>query len=215
MRSMNSKKTKSGTIVVDDIEYNECPPSRLVKMMSCCWATKLVNKGMLRIRHLDYFRKRENSVLGDPNEGKGLFHLNGRSMNIESSSDVYIWCSSFPAISKERMRLLAKQGDDYNCKLVIHDPHSLIQKISDWLSRNIQGSWVQCGAVCYNRGEEVSKSTLNSQKFHCNVFQKAESFSEDNEYRVSVTIRNSNKLKQKYIDLNLGDCRELLSIEKL
>ena len=208
-------ETKTGTIIVGSIEYNEFPPpTRLVKTMSRHWAQELVNKGLLRIRHLDFFRAWENAALGDPNDGNGIFHLDGHPMNTGSVNDVYAWCSSFPNINKERISLFVEQSD-YDCMLVINNPQLLFQKISHCLSKTMPGFLVHCGAVHYNRGEGVDKSTLNSQKFHFNVFQKSGSFSEDIEYRMSVTKTNFETLEEKYIDLNLGDCSDLLSIEEL
>ncbi len=214
-REMGIEKTKSDTLLLNGVEYNELPPPGcLIKTMSKTWALELLKNGVLRVRHLNYFRKWENSILGDPNDGNALYHLNGHSMNTGSVNDVYAWCLSYPEIINERLNLIAEQGN-YDCMVVVKRPKAMFDRISNWLSANKPGFWVHCGAVKYNRGEEVDKKTLNSQKFHYNVFQKSDCFSEDKEYRLSVTNTTFTQQEDEYIDLILGDCRDLLSIEEL
>ena len=63
-------RTQTGTFLVNGIEYNERPPpERLVRVMKRKWAEELASKGSLRLHTLEYFRKWENKVLGDPNDG--------------------------------------------------------------------------------------------------------------------------------------------------
>jgi hypothetical protein len=212
---MAIEKTKTGTFISDGIEYNETPvPKMLVKAMSKEWADPLVYKGKLRIHHLNYFRNWENKVLGDPNDGNGQYHLNGQPMETGSTNDVYALCMSFPKVSHSRLNIFAEQSG-YNCLVFIHDPEVLFQRIKKWLVANYHGFKVHCGAVKYNRGSEVDKKTLNKQQFHYNVFQKAPSFKEDQEYRLSVTNCTFVPLKNKYIDLVIGNCNDIASIEEL
>ncbi len=209
------KRTKSGTIISCGIEYNEFPPPKLlVKAMKKKRASPLIKAGILRIQSIEYFKKWENEVLGDPNDGEGLYHLKDNPMQTGSVNDVYAWCLSRPAISSDRIKLFSKHSG-YDCLVVVHNPELLFNKIKAWFSKNLPGYWLHCGLVKYDRGNEVHKKTLNSQKFHYNVFQKASYFKEDLEYRLSVTNTTFSRLSEEHIDLSLGNCRDILSIEEL
>lgn len=209
-------------MLFNGIEYNDFPaPKLLVKAMSRKHADLLLESGILRIRHLEYFRNWENKALGDANDGKGRYLLKGNPMDTDSINDVYAWCLSFSEIADSRLTLFADQGE-YDCKLVIHDPNEMFQKIKIWLVQNHPQLWVNCGTVKYDRCQEVDKKTLNSQQFHFNVFQKAVSFKEDQEYRLSIinyTFRclhnECSPTEDKYIDLKIGSCRDIVSIEEL
>src|SRR5437763_12807747 len=79
-------RTKSGTLVVDGVEYSTYPPPRaIVKAMQHQWANQLVIAGSMRFGSLEYYRKLENAVLGDPNDGEGLFHMNAHPFAVGSS----------------------------------------------------------------------------------------------------------------------------------
>lgn len=219
---INIERTQSGTFLSNGIEYNDFPtPGLLVKAMSRKHAESLLDSGILRIRHLEYFRNWENKVLGDANDGKGQYLLKGNPMDTDSINDVYAWCLSYPEIADSRLTLFTEQGG-YNCKLVIHDPEELFQRIRKWLANNRSKLWVNCGAVKYDRSQEIDKETLNSQPIFFNVFQKAASFIEDHEYRLSIincTFRclhnECSPTEGKYIDLEIGSCRDIASIEDL
>ena len=212
---MNIEQTQRRTHWCNGIEYNELPPPVcLVKAMSKKYASNLVKRGELKIHHLSYFRAWEDKVLGDPNDGKGLYHVNGHPMDIRSANDVYAWCTSFPEITIERLHLIAEQGK-YDCMIVVRNPQVIFERINNWLSENQRGFLVHCGEVKYSRGDEVDKETLNSQKFHFNVFQKDVRFKDDKEYRLSVTNSTFRNLEKKYIKLVLGDCSDVVTIEEL
>ncbi len=61
----------------------------------------------------------------------------------------------------------------------------------------------------------MDKRTLNSQKFHFNVFQKDPSFAPDMEYRLSLTDTSLRPQQKNLVDLAVGDCSDILSIEEL
>lgn len=219
---MNIQRTLSGTILSDGIEYNNFPaPRLLVKAMSREHADPLIDSGKLRIWHLEYFRNWENKILGDANDGNSQYLVDGHPMETSSMNDVYAWCLSSPKIADSRLTLFAEHGE-YDCKVVIHDPVEMFQRIKKCLVQNHPKLWVHCGAVKYDRDQEVDKNTLNSQQFHYNVFQKAASFKEDREYRLSITNCAFERLhdecsspKEKYIDMEVGNCRDIASIEEL
>ena len=90
--------TQSGTVFVNDIEYNEYPPpSSIIKATKLEWAQKLRNEGKIYLHSFDYYQLLENPELGDKNEGQGLYYLNGHPMETGSSNEVFIWCGSLPA----------------------------------------------------------------------------------------------------------------------
>jgi hypothetical protein len=212
---MNIEKTQSGTIISNGIEYNDYPtPRLLVKAMERQYAIPLIESGELKIQHFDYFRKWENKVLGDPDDGNGQYHVNGHPMESESVNDVYAWCLSLPEITSNRLALFKEQGE-YDCLVVISNPEAMFQRINEWLLKNHNGFMVHCGAIKYDRSQEIDVKTLNSQQFHYNVFQKAASFKEDREYRLSITNCTFSRLLDKHIDLAIGNCRDIASIEEL
>lgn len=200
---------------MDGIEYNEYPPpERLIKVMNSKWAVEFAKRGLLRLRKLEYYQKWETQPLGDSNEGKGLYHLNGHPMETESSNDVYIWCASLPTIAPERVFLIAQSGN-YDCVIKICDPEELFKRVRDYLSIQRKGFWLQCGLVNYDRGAAVDKKELNTQRFHFNVFQKAPKSKEDMEYRMSIINYTSGCLSEDDLDLLLGDCSHIITIEGL
>lgn len=52
---------------------------------------------------LAYYRKWENAVLGDPNDGEGMFMMNGHRYEVGSINPVYAWCASLPTVTSERI----------------------------------------------------------------------------------------------------------------
>ena len=208
-------KTQTGTLLVGGIEYNEYPPPQpLLRAMESKWAEELVKTGLVRLRKLEYYRQWKNNLLGDPDDGQGLYHLDNYPMQMGSVNDVYAWCLSLPDISSERLLAIAEHGD-YDCIVVIHAPEKLFTRMQDYLQKRHEGFRVHCGYVHYNRGAEVNKETLNSQKFHFNIFQKAPQFQDDQEYRLSVTNCTADRHEEDYLDLRLGDCRDITSIQPL
>ncbi len=212
---MELTRIQDGSIVANGIRYNEYPPPQLlVKAMERRWAEELVRAGLMRLRKLEYYRSWENGLLGDPNDGEGLYHVHGYPMQTGSSNDVYAWCLSLPTIEPSRRLLLAQHGG-YDCLLVIPAPERFFKKVAGFLSQNRKGFGLHCGLANYNRGEEIAKRTLNSQKFHHNVFQKSPRFEDDKEYRMAITNSTFNRLHDDHLDLLLGDCRDIMSIDGL
>ena len=212
---MELTRTQTGTVIVKGIEYNEYPPpQQLVKVMERKWAEQVVSAGSMRLRKLEYYRRWENKLLGDPNDGKGLYHLHGHPMQTGSVNDVYAWSLSLPIIEQSRLLLLAQHGD-YDCMLMIHAPKKFFRKVANFLSQCRKGFILHCGLVNYNLGEEIDKKTLNSQKFHYNVFQKSTRFNDDKEFRIAITNSTFNRLPNDHLDLLLGDCSDIMSIEAL
>ena len=112
------------------------------------------------------------------------------------------------------MLLIAKHGG-YNCVVRIYEPLTLIRRVHAALAKGRKTLLLHCGEVSYNRGAEVDKATLNSQKFHFNAFQKDPSFSEDMEYRFSLTDAHVRAEFKRHIDLWIGECSDIMDIEEL
>ena len=122
-------RTQSGTWIEDGIEYNRYPPPvALVKAMKRCWAKKLLSRGAMRFGSLASYRRRETPVLGDPNDGEGMFRMAGHPYNIGSGNPVYAWCSSLDTVTPDRIRCLAKDGG-YDCVVRVHNPLLLIKRV--------------------------------------------------------------------------------------
>ena len=208
-------RTQSDTIIKDGVEYSTYPPPLvLVKVMERCWAEKFVLMGSMRFGSLESYRRWEDAVLGDPNDGKGMFRMQGHPYNIGSSNPVYAWCAAQPVITSERILILASQSR-YDCLVRIQQPKILIQRVKTSLLDINRNLFLHCAEVLYNRGSEVDKATLNSQKFHFNVFQKDPIFSEDCEYRLSLTDAGLKTQLKDHIDIELEDCSDIMNIEDL
>ena len=208
-------ETQTGTVLVNGIEYNEYPPpEQLVKVMKRGWAEQLISKGSVRLHKLEYYRRWEKGQLGDPNDGKGLYQLDGHPMQTGLSNDVYAWCLALPAIKRDRLLLLAEDGG-YDCVIVLCAPEEFFRRVGGWLSKYRRHFPLHCGLVNYNRGEDVDKETLNSQKFHFNVFQKTPRFKDDMEYRMSIINATFQRIQEDYLDLLISNCTDIMSIEAL
>lgn len=210
---MEANYTESGTVVLKGIEYNEYPPpNHIFKAMEQEWALSFIERGTIRLRELKYYHRLEQQYLGDPNEGKGLFHLNGHPMETRSINQVYVWCLSLPDITP---RHLVQIAPEYDCVVKVTDPEDLFLRISSHLRQTYKGYTVHCGTVTYNRGEAVDKATLNSQKFHFNIFQKNDKFKHQLEYRGSVVNFNFERNSLDYLDLEIGSCSDIVKIVEL
>lgn len=203
------------TVFVGAIQYMEYPPPEsLIRVMKQQWAEELIRKGSLRLHKLEFYRRWEKGQLGDPDDGKGLYRMGGHPMHSNSSNDIYVWCLSLPTIQRERLMLLAKDGG-YDSVIVLHSPEKFFKRVHGSVSKYRKHFPLHCGLVRYNRGEEVNKEILNSQKFNFNVFQKDHRFKEDMEYRMSIINATFDRLKEDYLDLLIGDCSDIISMEAL
>jgi len=173
-----------------------------------------MEKGSVRLGKLEYYRRWENRLLGDPNDGKGLFHLDRNPLQTDSGNEVYAWCLSLRNITQDHiLRLVGASG--YNCILVVDAPEEFFRRVKDWLSKHLNAYWLHCGMVTYNRGESVDNATANAQKFHFNVFQKALRFHQDMEYRMSVTDLTFGRRTEDHLDIEIGNCHDIMSIRAL
>ena len=205
---------QSGTIFVDGVRYNinnYPPPNCLMKVMKRCFADRLLSEGAIRLGSLNSYRIWENDILGDPNDGKGMFHMDAHPYKVGSSNPVYAWCAALLTITPKRIKILADHGE-YDCIIRIHQPEELIRRLQFSKPKD---SYLHCAEVSYNRGEEVDKVTLNSQSFHFNVFQKDPSFVDDQEYRIALIDFSLKPIHLDHIDLSIGDCSDIIDIEEL
>lgn len=212
----NITKTDSGTLIVKGIEYNTYPPpGKLIKVMKKARAKEFISHGTLRFGSLEEYRKWENEVLGDVNDGNGMYTMDGHEYNTGSANEVFAWCLSLPEISKKRILEIAN-SNNYDCFVVIDSPLELFQRISKALGDEYNGDFIlHCGPVSYGRGSEVDKVTLNNQQFHFNVFQKRTQYQDDKEYRLSIT---NYSLKNRYgsgVFAHIGNCSDIVHINEL
>ncbi len=204
-------KTQSGTVIVSGIEFNQHPPpSSLIKATEMKWARKLRNDGIIRLTSFDVYRQIENPELGDRNEGVGVLNVNGHPMTTSSANEVFIWCC---AESESSPEVLKGFDPSYDAILSIHDVEKLTKRIVQSAKFEGYSLTPHLGKVIYNRGEEVSKEVLNDQQWHSNVFQKHHDYSHQQEYRLSFSNFTFNKIDQQYLDLKLGDCSNIITIE--
>ncbi len=69
--------------------------------------------------------------------------------------------------------------------------------------------------VVYNKRQEVKIEVLQTQHHNFNVFQKAQWFKEDCEYRFAVIDYSYQHALNDYLELRLGDCSDIMSIVDL
>jgi hypothetical protein len=198
------------TDFINGIEYNEPPPSSIIKATEMKWARKLRDDGAIRLNSVGYYQKHENPGLGDANEGCGMFRLNENPMETGSINEVFIWCSAMPNTSIEILRNL---NTAYNAIIRISDIEAFVLRIITALKRLGYTFHPHLGWVTYNRGEEVSKLILNDQKWHYNIFQKSTEFINQNEYRMSFTNISFKLIGKDSLDINIGNCDDIVQIE--
>lgn len=184
-----------------------------MKAMERRWAEALLEEGAIRFGSLGSYQQWENAVLGDPDDGEGMFRVDGHSYDTGSINPVYAWCTSLADLTPARTRQLA--SGVYNCVLRVHDPARLIQRIRASLAEECRTLHLHCGEVSYSRGTELDKKSLNSQNFHFNVFQKNSRFSPDREYRMALTDVSLPPESTQAVDLKVGNCSDIMSIEGL
>jgi hypothetical protein len=213
---MKISKTESGTLIVDGIEYNAYPPpGKLIKVMKRCRAEEFISQGTMRFGNLKEYRKWENKILGDENDGNGMYAMNGHQYNTGSVNEVFAWCTSLPEISNKRIREIAK-SNNYDCIVEIISPLELFRRISKSLGGKYKGDFIlHCGNVSYDRGYEVDKATLNNQQFHFNVFQKGTHFKSDKEYRLSITNYSMKTKYDECVFVTIGDCHDIIELKDL
>jgi len=204
------------TVTVNNIEYNNYPPpERLIKVMKRDWAEKLVSQGSMRFGNLVEYREWENKVLGDINDGNGMFTMGGHEYHTDSANEVFAWCTSLATISNERVFEIAKSGQ-YECLVEISSPLELFKRISQYLKTKYNEDFTfHCGPVSYDRGSPVDKIALNSQQFHFNVFQKDKKFQSDSEYRLSITNCSLKKNYGSSVLVNIDSCSDIIQIKEL
>ncbi len=213
-----NKSEESGetTTFVDGVEYNEYPPPpSLLKLMKRHYAECLIAAGSLRLSSLQYHRESERKILGDKNDGLGLFKMDGHPYSTDACNEVFAFCMSLREISQNRITQLALDGG-YDCVISIMSSEEFFRRIKLQLLNDFNGDLrMQAGIVKYNREEEVDIKTLNSQKFLFNVFQKDHSFLDDREYRLAVVDYSFKFRNKKYVDLSIGSCADIMRIDKL
>ena len=203
--------TKSGTVIVNDIEYNEFPfPDSLIKATKMKWALKLRDEGCIRLNSVEFYQTLENPELGDINEAKGMLKVDGHPMEVGSVNEVFIWCSSIPEASP---KILKDLNDSYDAIVRIHDVEKFVTRIVSTAKLAGLILYPQLGKVNYNRGEEVSKEALNNQRWHYNVFQKSSDYAHQVEYRLSFSNITFQRIEKSHLDLSLGKCNDIIAIE--
>lgn len=202
--------TKTGTLLINDIEFNESAPASLVRATERVWATRLRDEGMIRLNSVEHYRKVESSELGDCDEGRGIFHVDGRQYTTGSANEVYIWCCALPDTSTE---VLLNLSPTYDCVLTVTDPITFTKRVNAQLNSMGVVFAPHLGRVAYSRGDEITKRALNTQKFSYNIFQKAAIHAHQAEYRLSFTNVSFRRLGLPHIDLRLGDCTDVVRIE--
>ena len=202
--------TKTGTVLIDGIEFNESPPACLVRATEHVWATRLRDEGVIRLNSVEHYRQVESPELGDSGEGRGIFHVDGHQYSAESVNEVYIWCWALPDTPAD---ILLSLSPTYDSVITITDPTKFTKRIYAQLNKLGVVFAPHLGKVAYTRGAEVSKRALNAQKFSYNIFQKAAIHAHQAEYRLSFTNVSFRRLGLQYLDLALGDCNDVVRIE--
>ncbi|GEM_PF-1902305 len=208
---MSGSQTQSGTYIINGIEYNEPQvPLSLIKAMEEKWAARLRDKGAVRLSAVEYYQSLEHPELGDNNEAKGVLRVDGHEMKAGSANEVYIWCAATSDAPYSKLKGLYSS---YNSILHVRDVAEFVRRILSAARDNGYRLYPHLGKVNYNRGKEVSIDVLNGQKFHYNVFQKSPTYAHQKEYRLSFTNVSRERIGNKHIDLEIGNCRDIIDVE--
>lgn len=194
---------------------------------------ELFRKGKIYANCLNYFREKEDNVIGDEQEGV-LNGCNGGKYYIPQLQEVgefsendgfrtlhsndYVFCmfsinieSGAFSFSKEQKENLSTFGDT---ALVITDAEEFFRRVCVALKKqNIDGT---CGCVeyytdndCFSRIQSIVKDISN------HVFWKNSNYRYQQEFR--MIFFNKNK-QEDHIELDIGDISDIsviMSIEKL
>jgi hypothetical protein len=205
------KRTVSDTVIVNGIEYNQFPSlSSVIKAMEQHWACKLRDEGVIRLNSINYYHDLESPELGDSNEGKGQWYLDGEQMDRGSSNEVFIWCAACPDTSHETLKGLEK---NYDSIVTINNIEEFVHRISSSLRSRELKLHPHIGTITYDRGTSVTKEELNSKKWHCNVFQKNPLYAHQNELRLVYTNVSMERINQEYIDISIGECSDIVHVQ--
>jgi len=139
-----------------------------------------------------------------------MLRRNGNPMETGSTNEVFIWCSAMPDTSIEVLKGLNKT---YDTIIRVSDVEDFVSRIMTALKELQYAFLLHLGKVAYNRGEEVSQKMFNNQKWHYNIFQKSSDFVHQNEYRMSFTNISFNRIGKDYLDINIGNCNDIVQIE--
>lgn len=200
---------------IADVEFRSYPPPKsLVKLMEYDWAKLFLTRGLMRFGSLESYRTWENKELGDPNDGNGMLRISGLPHGIRSRNPEYAWCSSLTKITPARMRILADSGR-YNSLVLIRDPLTLIRRVLTAI-RNKQANYLLplCALAEYDKGEEDEKAALGGLKERF-LYQKDHRFADDFEYRLLLTDARHGIQSDDHLDICVGDCSDILTIEAL
>lgn len=201
---------KNSTTFVDQIEYNDYPPPPfLLKAMERRFALPLISNGAIRIQSISYFHTLENRNLGDPNEGKGLFTLNGHPMRTSLGNEAFVWCTALPDTSNDSLLAFSEK---YDTIIKIESVEKFLERLKMAIYKGNLPTHIHCGRVVYNRGTEITKEELNDQKWASNIFQKDTYYQHQNEYRFLLTNVVFKNPIGDYIDLQMGNCSDIISI---
>lgn len=206
------QRTLSGTLIRDGIEYNKYPPvNSIIKATNLKWAIKLRDQGILRLNSVEFYQKLESTELGDTNEGKGMSKLGGHPIHFDSTNEVFIWCAALPNTSFD---VLKRLNPTYDTIIRIANINEFIHRISNALKDRSLSVFPHIGKVIYERGMEVTKEALNNQIWHYNVFQKSKAYKHQREYRLSFTNMSFQRTNKKFLDIQLGNCFDIVRIEE-
>lgn len=122
-------------------------------------------------------------------------------------------CHFRTLLSEDALEVAAK--GTYERRLVIYSPENVFNRVKLWVSKHRNGSSLHCGRVKYDRGAQIDKKTLNSQKFLSCAFQKSPEYEREQEYRMVLMDRRPGMLREEYLDIVLGDCTDLMSVTEL
>ncbi|CED58033.1 hypothetical protein [Vibrio sp. 10N.222.52.C12] len=203
--------TINGTRIVDGIEYNEYPaPNVLIKAMELTWAKKLITKGIIRLNSLSFYQGIESVELGDSLEGLGELTVNNHQYSTSSLNEVFIWCC---ANSNTKHSTLLGLDKHYDSIIKITNITKFVNRIAEQLRHDKYNfSNPHIGKVNYNRSLEVTKESLQNQKWQWNTFQKSQNYEHQNEFRI-VFSDLSFKLEQAIsIDLVIGNCEDIIEL---
>jgi hypothetical protein len=155
------------------------------------YALEVVQKGKIKLRKFNYYKRWKSKILGDREDGTGLLNLDGQVTRIDSWNDVFVWCTCLPSINPQRLALIAREGQ-YDCVIRVHDCMTFVTRVY----------------------------SANSQKWGYGMFQKGDESKDDQEYRITATRvfifpHNFQNGPEEELVVELGDCSDLITIENV
>lgn len=181
-----------------DVPVNRIPDKRIIKMLKAHHADALLSLGALRLGSIDYYRRFDDTEIGDPTEGNCILSafdgLKTVIAEVRGGLNDLLFCTYQGEIDPE---LIRKMG--YDAAIEITDVKAFSAEIAGAL-RSRSSKFSSCVYVRDRAIYGDTASVVDRQDFmdgpisemlgDARAFLKPKNYSHQNEFRFSWTVSN-------------------------